>query len=115
MVPNKENIVILIFVSPFGMAEHELVNEITRLHKEEYKDMAYSVALEALFGFRNTCGEPVNRYVVEHDDLEAIADMLNKIEKVMYETQIRLDFPEGEALPEVMFARARTPRSKIES
>lgn len=106
MLPNKEGIVVLIFVSPFGMAEQALIDEITRLHEEEYKDMTYAVALEALFGWKNSFGEPVNRYVIEHNDLEAIADMQNKIEKVMYETQTKPDFPEGEALPEVIFAKA---------
>ena len=107
MVKNKDGIVVLVFVTPFGMAEQVLIDEITRLHKERYKDLRYAVALEALFGWRNRCGKPVNRYSIEHEDLVVVRDVKNDIEKAMHNAQIREDFPKEEAIPEVIFARAK--------
>lgn len=107
MVENKDGVVVLIFVTPFGMAEQVLIDEIARLQNERYKDLRYSVALEALFGWRSRYGKPMNRYLIEHEDLVAVLYMKNEIEKTLRHAQIGEDFPKEEATPEVVLARAK--------
>lgn len=97
MVKNEKGYVILVRVEPYGVAEREFNEELSRLH-EEYRDMRCSIRLGACFG------TSYNQYVVKHDDLVDLRDIEGKINKMLLDIEARVDFPKGEMTPLICFA-----------
>lgn len=93
-----ENTCILVRVAPDGMAESQFMSQFEDIRKK-LKVATFGVQLGAIWK------KPYNQYELNFDTIYDLNDAFAYLGNYFFAVSIRMDFPEDEMLPNVVWVR----------